>query len=450
MVALPSPEDALARAEEGAARLLVGQLRKDTSKLDRIGSKGEEGRGLVKAVKCADTEEKALRVCRVLARVPDLERGESFLASILQDCRALPPDDKRTRILPQGLMKTGVASHAIRTVSDTPDADRTAKPNLGLVQHDLSELPLLTIDSRGPHPGTYELNPASQLILADSACIPELRPHRGARLDKRLFYYGLLAIPINQRLPGERCEWRPTLKELRNLLWPSASEGQSAYRPSKHWEPLVTAFDAMSLMGVLQPDGCEWRPCHVWQIPNPRDLDSEAIIEFRFPPDSGHGPSIDHEGLIAEGMVSDPAFDLWINLHYLWDEGKRRNGGHRVWATRPKVRRNAEGYLVSKDGEVITNAGKPQRGWNHHRAIREGLERNPAADRIRQLDSEGIRKLAYGSASPASSSVRSQQKRKVKDILRRLELEGRVVLEKEGGLWRILDTAPLTYGCTTP
>ena len=66
--------------------------------------------------------------------------------------------------------------------------------------------------------------------------------------------------------------------------------------------------------------------------------------------------------LIAAGVQSDPAFDLVIGLAYLWDQAKAHNGGRRIYATRPKARRDANGHLLDRDGHVITaRADAPRR-----------------------------------------------------------------------------------------
>ena len=102
-----------------------------------------------------------------------------------------------------------------------------------------------------------------------------LQPGRGACLDKRLLIFSLLSMPLDQRRPGGRYEWRPSLKELRDLLWPSRTKivnGRhlelSSYRPSKHVHALYSALRAINLAEVVMPDGYHWRPTIVRGYPS--------------------------------------------------------------------------------------------------------------------------------------------------------------------------------------
>ena len=51
----------------------------------------------------------------------------------------------------------------------------------------------------------------------------------------------------------------------------------------------------------MLPSGAEWRPALVRQLPDMRDLDSEAIIEIALPEGSGHGPMISPPAPIRGG-----------------------------------------------------------------------------------------------------------------------------------------------------
>ena len=83
-----------------------------------------------------------------------------------------------------------------------------------------------------------------------------------------------------------------------------------------------------------------WLPVRTWRQPDPRNLDSRALIEIALPPGGAvGGPQLDRAGWIADGTHSDPAFDLRLSLAWLWDKVKASNGGNRVYATRPRVER---------------------------------------------------------------------------------------------------------------
>ena len=87
--------------------------------------------------------------------------------------------------------------------------------------------------------GPSAIAPPAPLILAQAAGLGALRPGLGARLDKRLLVYSLLAMPLSQRRPGGRYEWRHTVREVGRLLWPDT------WRPSKHGRALLLGLNAM-------------------------------------------------------------------------------------------------------------------------------------------------------------------------------------------------------------
>ena len=81
-----------------------------------------------------------------------------------------------------------------------------------------------------------------------------------------------------------------------------------------------------------------------------------------------HTP-MDRAGGIADGTHSDPAFDLRLSLAWLWDSVKARNGGHRIYATRPRVERTADGVILDHNGRpVIRRNGRPVKDWSDRRA----------------------------------------------------------------------------------
>ena len=364
------------------------------------------------------------------------------------------PDDRTRGILPQGLLSGPPA-----TIPAVPRSNHSTElPVLGRVDPPTDQLPLLAelMDN-----GALDV---PLLQLADRAGFRGLQPGRGARLDKRLLLFSLLAVPIAQRRPGGRTEWTPSLRQLRDLLWPvrdrvegGVTRAVSTYRPNKHGRALLRGLDALSSLNVILPDGRTWRPIHVWENPNLSNLDGRVYIEIRFPADSDHGPLIDKPALIGAGTISDPAFDLEVGLAYLWDEAKRRGGGRRVYATRPAVRRNAQNHLIDASGQVILHRRRPATRWDHQRAVRTGrLERNPAADRVRVLDRAGRRRLAYGpevslyiDTPPKSKAQIRNEETNADRLLADLEKAGRIVIERGAvdvrtGVrgWRILEEWP--------
>ena len=128
-------------------------------------------------------------------------------------------------------------------------------------------------------------------------------------------------LPMSARVPGGGYTWEPTLEEIRNLLWPkSPRTGKSSWKPSKHWRALYQALDAVNLAKVELPNRELWLPVRTWRQPDPRNLDSRALIEIALPPGGGGGgPQLDRAWWIADGTHSDPAFDLRLSLAWLWE-----------------------------------------------------------------------------------------------------------------------------------
>ena len=308
------------------------------------------------------------------------------------------------------------------------------------------------------------------LTLVGAAGFATLQQGRGARLDKRILIFGLLTVPREQRRAGGRWELREEGWRIVEQLWKPNEHGRSSYRRGKHGRALTEAFDALSLAKVRLADGALWRPAVTRQSPNPRDLDTKYIIEFRFPDDCDRGAMVHRPSLIADGMVSDPAFDLCLSLAYLWDEAKARNGGFRVYATRPKAKRDRDGNLLDREGHPIMGApgsprtgrdGKPtwprkdrngerapMKNWRHPNAVLNGTERHPAADKVRALGPDERRTLAFGDTRRRDRRQRSKDREKADTLLLRLEAEGRIAIESprdKNGIplsrfkWRILE-----------
>ena len=151
--------------------------------------------------------------------------------------------------------------------------------------------------------------PVTPLLLADAAGFSELqqRPRRPSR--QAHISLCPAAMPMSARVPGGSYTWEPTLEEIRDLLWPkSPRTGKSSWKPSKHDRALYQALDAVNLAKVKLPnrDGL-WLPVRTWRQPDPRNLDSRALIEIALPPGCAvGGPKLDRAGWIADGPHSDP------------------------------------------------------------------------------------------------------------------------------------------------
>ena len=374
-------------------------------------------------------------------------------------------DTLETAIMPDPLFAWagGAGRSPAPAILTLPRHDNELPINLGPGEPD----PMLYLP--GFEPPESEIVQAPALVMVDEAGFGALTGGSGARLDKRLFVYSLLAVPYSERRPGGRYELRPKLRELvHTLLWPApCSTGtgkgdRSTWKPSRHGSTLHRAMNAVTLAGVQLPDGRTSRPVMFRTLPDFNDLDSVAEIEIKLPDIAGHGPRVHRGNLIAAGVTSDPAYNAWLTLATFWDRMKASNGGRRIYATRPKALRDPQGRLRRADGSPILGhpqnpiRGKnrraewkpgnaPQGNWRHPEAVIVGEERNPAADRVPLLDRNDRRRLFYGHASATlSKSGRSEAADRAENCLRKWERLGRVVIECERGGWRILEPRPLS------
>ena len=369
----------------------------------------------------------------------------------LQRPEPIRPDvEKNGQPRKKGIMPSGLFSQQPATVpAQLAFTLDNGDPALGRVENPQAQLPLFAelLDE--------DDIPVTPLLLADAAGFRGLQPGRGARLDKRLLIFSLLSMPLDQRRPGGRYEWRPSLKELRDLLWPARSKivndrrwEISSYRPSKHAHSLYSALQAINLAEVVMPDGYHWRPTIVRGYPSFDNLNSKVIVQIELPSGSDHGPAVDKPSLIEAGTVSDPAFDLELGLAYLWDEAKRRNGGYRIHATRPEVLRNEQGYVVDTEDKVKPERnGKPSTRWDHPEAVLTGRqERHPQANKVRVLTRVERHRLAYGMIGDKHTSQIRNEQSATDRLLAALEKDSRIVIErdamepstgKQG--WRILE-----------
>lgn len=304
-------------------------------------------------------------------------------------------------------------------------------------------------------PGSEDRAPLVR--LADAAGMGGLVPGRGARLDKRLFIYAVGSMPRQERESGVMYRHERSLRWWAAVLWPGGG-----YRPHKHQHVLNAALKALIEVDIRLPDGSSWLPVVPRRLPRYDDPGSIIRLDIELPADSTRGAGVSWPRLIEAGGRSDPVFDTIIGLAYLWDRAKARNGGRRVYATRPRVRRNHAGALVDRNGDVITSSrgaprlqpgtGQPiwDRGdvpvtnWQHPAAVYEGTERHPAAGRVELLTRARRRKLVFPNrGQDQSKSARSNDQRRAEGLLREMAKRGEIVIEVlPDRLWRILEAAP--------
>ena len=174
-------------------------------------------------------------------------------------------------------------------------------------------------------------------------------------------------------------------------------------------------------------------------------LDDPLPLLVRMPDGvKGNGAMINVMIMQRYGVESAPKFRAWIRLAYIWDKAKIRSGGARIYATRPKVLRNDEGYITDAKGQVIrtgklysTDRGwhckegnTPQTAWYHPLAITVGEERNPEADKVPVLDSTDLVHLFFDD-KPQTNRNFNRRKHHALKYAYEMHEEGVIVLEPD-------------------
>lgn len=349
-----------------------------------------------------------------------------------------------------------------RTTAILPDPFRWAV-------FDNGELPDLTDEvgkiETGTLPGIEEPKElVPSLPLAEPVHMPQRSPGPGAPLARRFWWLIVSSVRAADRDLG-RVELETTLRKLTQCGWP-----KGGFRRGTHLGMIEEALDAVDNFRVSM--GGRWRIINVRMIPDhTTGLDDPIPIEVSMPPGSSRGAMIDRLPWWALGAKSGPLFDAWARLNYIWDAAKGANGSRRIYAQRPVVWRDKNGYLRGADGQTVrgpdpaapfrqqkaTPAGKPQKNWQDSRAVLLDVfgkpqvampngvlvpdpnatpryERNPAADKVPQLSRRDLNRLFQGDATPRTDGAGRQALSRHLQMLRKyLEDEGLVVVELERG-----------------
>ena len=297
----------------------------------------------------------------------------------------------------------------------------------------------------GLEPAPSALVPVLPLALYDLAGGAMQTRGRGAPVAQRLFFEVLMSVGRLDRTPGRTARVESTYRELVAWLWPNL-RGRTWDR-RRHLPALYRAL--LELDGMrIEWERQLWRLVGVTALPTAATRpDDPAVFRVEHLPGSERGPMIDREALRRFGTVSAPAWRAYLRLAYLWDRAKADNGGRRIYATRPAVKRARDGVLLDRTGRpVVRKDGRPVRNWSDARAVRlydpdskPLTERNPAADRVSVLSPDDLVRLAYDDNLDTDRRKRLMRARRELDAM---ETAGAVVIEPDGAGARLLEPPP--------
>ena len=329
--------------------------------------------------------------------------------------RYAAPERRPDQILPEPIRHARV----VRAV--LPMAAGDGLPRLGRQDLHQAFLP-------GMEPPPAAVVPALPLPVA-----MESTAGQGAPIASRLWFGFQMALPMDLRT-GESVTLRFTLREVRDWLWPHG------WRRGVHLPMLQKGLRDLYRLGIIY-DRAEWLLVRPVILPTgDTRLDDDLLVDVTALPGSDHGPMVDTVRLWRLGVMSAVAWRAWIRLAYLWDDAKRRNGGYRIHAARPEVRRGQDGVILDARGQpVLTKGGLAVKNWADPRAVPTGrLERHTQADRVPVLDTRDLAHLGFDDVPVPTGTLRERASA-TRRWLRRMETLKAVALEWDGGAVRVLE-----------
>lgn len=289
-------------------------------------------------------------------------------------------------------------------------------------------------------PGFYgeesPIVPALPLDIYEVSDGIPMQAGRGAPLAQRLWINAILAYPMAERQSDGARKLKTSLRDLKDWVYPN-NWNRTRYLPR-----IIEALDELHNIRTRWQRR-RWSLVQVHALPDlDARLDDPLPLIVRLPDGmSGYGALIDVEVLRLVGVKSAAQFRAWIRLAYIWDVAKQKNGGNRIYATRPKVLRNSRSQVIDKDDNPI-----PSGSWNDPKAIwTGGVEENPAAERVSVLSERHLVELFFDDTPTTSGAYRKRLERAKLEAFA-MQTEGYIVIKtnvvcpKTGVKgWRILE-----------
>ena len=268
----------------------------------------------------------------------------------------------------------------------------------------------------------------------------------------RIFLMALVTLPVESR-NGELQQGILSIKQLIEewLGWQA-----SWYRPNKKdtGGALKKALALVRDMYITLPRKNGKPGPAGWQFPlmiselEGFGLTDRLTLVMRVPSGNAVGPQVDRELLKRLGLISGPAYRMYLHLCCEWDRYGARSG-RLIKASRPEVLRAPGGQVIDANGTVITNINQtPVYTHNDQRAVKTGnREPNPARQRYPDKNEQDLLLMAYGPEYVVRHIDRRHRATYVNRAMKALEhierLQG-CTIERIGGLpkngmpWRIM------------
>ena len=382
--------------------------------------------GMLEALSLGGDEKRLdiLRLEEERSSLPSNIRPHSFLIPLIEawvtqpKLRPVDPEKRRTQILPEAIR------YAVPTQAALPMPPGDALPELGPQPARTSYLPGLE-----PPPGVVV--PVLPLPVAKVSTAGA-----GAAITPRLWFGCQMGLPLDRRT-GEEVRLPFTVREVGTWLWPNG------WNRRRDLPRLRKGLRDLYHLGVIWGQA-EWLLVRPVKIPTVEtSLDDYLLIDVTALRGSDRGPLIDTQRLWHLGVLSGIPWRIWIRLAYIWDYVKVRNGGNRVYATRPEVKRGERGVILDSRGRpILDQQNRPVLDWSDKRAIRTGRqEPHPQAGKVPTLDMRDLALLGFDDADVPAGTLRRRAS-ETRTWLTRMEKMGVVALEHEGKEIRVLETYP--------
>jgi len=328
------------------------------------------------------------------------------------------PETRHTQIMPQGL-RNGHRSETQEKLPVGLFSQQGAEQQLmipGMIQDESAIVPAFPLE-----------------VFEASDGKPPERGGKGAPLSQRIWVNAILALPYAQYDPAN-WGWKltTTLRDIKDWAYPKGWHRANCLPRIQQ-----ALYDVHNMR--TRWERRLWNIVQVFALPDSDTaLDDPLPLMVRLPDGMpGEGPMINVTILRLLGVESAPQFRAWIKLAYIWDDAKRKNNGHRIYTTRPKVLRNNREQATDAKGNPL-----PNNNWNHPKAVwLDEEEDNPAIKHVPVLTDDDLIRLFFDD-TPVSVSTRRTRLEIAKKELAQMDNRGFVTLQHSPHGVRILEPKP--------